>query len=641
MAGETETVLAAAGQDGASADVQSKDCEEQVLVGRRVLVAGKRATIRWGPGELQAPPAKRPQPAPESTEGTEPPAAAPTVQVVGIEYDDAGHGKHNGSHQGVQLFTCKDGHGSFVKLEKVALGVSIQYAIAEKYFADALPDPALKGLRQETFDSFSYIDSKGREKSKDVEFVGRAHIEQRQKRLEGFVEASFSETPLESRYPEDVWANDWSMPNLRSLWLDRTLLAEWAEVIAIWELCPQLEWLSLAKDRLAPLTSDAPLPPPRNAPVNPLHARIAMQPFSSKLRTIILNETMVSWTDLIRLDALGHFPVLEHLHLAQNNLQEGVPAVLANSTGQERRAFPRLRTLGLDGNEIGDWGVLQRAVAAFPRLETLHLNNNNLGETLEGLAAAASDQSPRFLTSLSLSGNSLSSWAAIGALAGYALLELRSQRNPITEGEGAIASPQLLRQVLIALMPTLLRLNSSEVAVKERTAAERYFLSLVQQNSPIVTALGESYSIAGHIERLRGIHGEVITGAVSEEAQATRNALVHSLVSVTLRPIGAAILDQPAVTKRLPQTMQVADVKKLAGSIFKKVPLDRIKLSLADPALPFGVPFDEDSRELGFYGVNDGAEVRVDDLADFKGDKDVARVERCAERMQMAGGGAV
>ena len=29
---------------------------------------------------------------------------------------------------------------------------------------------------------------------------------------------------------EDVWEGDWSLPNLKSFWLDRTLLGEWADV---------------------------------------------------------------------------------------------------------------------------------------------------------------------------------------------------------------------------------------------------------------------------------------------------------------------------------------------------------------------------------------------------------------------------
>eukprot|EP00411_Alexandrium_monilatum_P100547 CAMPEP_0175787008 /NCGR_PEP_ID=MMETSP0097-20121207/80130_1 /TAXON_ID=311494 /ORGANISM="Alexandrium monilatum, Strain CCMP3105" /LENGTH=55 /DNA_ID=CAMNT_0017097953 /DNA_START=64 /DNA_END=228 /DNA_ORIENTATION=- len=55
--------------------------------------------------------------------------------------------------------------------------------------------------------------------------------------------------------------------------------------------------------------------------------------------------------------------------------------------------------------------------------------------------------------------------------------------------------------------------------------------------------------------------------------------------------------------------MTVAELKKLSSLLFKQVPLTRVQLVLSDPALPFGLPFEDESRELGFYGVGDGAEI--------------------------------
>merc|ERR1711912_47819 len=133
------------------------------------------------------------------------------------------------------------------------------------------------------------------------------------------------------------------------------------------------------------------------------------------------------------------------------------------------------------------------------------------------------------------------------------------------------------------------------------------------------------------------IHGEVVGGDTTEEAQASRAALVNALVEVTLRPIGAAILEQPEVRKKVPHTMTVADLKRLCFSIFKKVPLDRLNLVLADPGLPFGLPFDDESRELGFYGVADGAEIRVDDVNDQNfAEREAKKVSNLTDRL--AGG---
>jgi hypothetical protein len=281
--------------------------------------------------------------------------------------------------------------------------------------------------------------------------------------------------------------------------------------------------------------------------------------------------------------------------------------------------FPHMKSLVLDGNGISDWLVISRAIDAFPNLEALHINGNRLGENIDGLGDLAKDQRDRKLTTLCLNENCLGSWAAIGAISGYALLELKIQRNPLTEGDKAVASPQLLRQVLIATMPLLVRLNASIITAKERIASERYFLGIAaQEKNSVIAALAATSNIDAHVLRLRDIHGVVVGGDVTEEAQASRSALCNAIVEVTIRPIGASILDQPQVTKKLPHTMTVGELKRLSQKQFKKISLDRIKLYLGDPGMPFGVPFDDENRELGFYGVGDGAEIRVDEIEDFK-----------------------
>mmetsp|Transcript_89773 Transcript_89773/g.159610 ORF Transcript_89773/g.159610 Transcript_89773/m.159610 type:complete len:615 (+) Transcript_89773:65-1909(+) len=589
------------------------------LVGRRVLIGGNVGTIRWGPGTLAAPPKKT-----ELASGAEAgykaasaPAAPSAVEVVGVEYDEEGVGKHDGTYQGQRLFTCRDGFGSFAKVEKLNLSVPIQRAVTEKYFAAMLPEAASKSSRTEQMETVEYTDSKGREKAMTVEMVGRYDVEQRQKRLEGFVEMSLAETSLGCRYPDNVWEGDWSLPSLKSLWLDKSLLDDWADVKAICELCPHLEWLSLSRTRFKSLPPrGTPLPMAADAPTG-ISERIVFQPFVCKVRTLVLNNTMIAWSDVLALDALGLFPRLEHLHLSGNNLTEGIPAELGQSE-DEKRPLSRLRSLVLDSNGISDWTVLRRAITAFPALEALHLNNNLLGESNDdGLLEMAADETPRRLTALFLNENKLNSWFSVGALASYLLLELKVQRIPLTDSKSALASPMLLRQILIALMPTCLRLNASEVTVKERTAAERYFVSLAgNRDNSIVKGLAESCNIDEHVARLRAIHGDVVGGEVTEHSQATRSALSNALVEITLRPIGAAIVDKPPARKKVPHTMTVGELRRLVHLLFKQVPSDRLVLTLADDGLPFGVPLDDEARELGFFGIGDGAEIRIDDSAD-------------------------
>merc|ERR1712050_298864 len=101
------------------------------------------------------------------------------------------------------------------------------------------------------------------------------------------------------------------------------------------------------------------------------------------------------------------------------------------------------------------------------------------------------------------------------------------------------------------------------------------------QDNRMIKELSETCEISAHVERLRKIHGEVVGGGASEEAQASRSALKNSLLEVTLRPVGAAILELPSVEKRVPHTMTVGELKRLCHILFKQVSLDRVRIVLA------------------------------------------------------------
>jgi len=246
--------------------------------------------------------------------------------------------------------------------------------------------------RAEEIENMAYVDSKGREKEIGVNFVGRYEVEQRQRRLEGFVEMTLGETNLSTRYgDDDPWEGDWSLPNLKSLWLEKTLIQSWSDLVAICELCPQLQWISLLRTRIPPppenTVNGVPLPAPIGAPTMSAYQPLVVAPFRSKVTTLVLNFTMVTWKDVLALDAAGVFPCLEHLHLAHNRLSEGVPDLIefAKQHQLQRQPLSCLKNLVLDANGISDWSVISRAIRSFPTLEVLHLNENYWVKTSKGL----------------------------------------------------------------------------------------------------------------------------------------------------------------------------------------------------------------------------------------------------------------
>lgn len=425
---------------------------------------------------------------------------------------------------------------------------------------------------------------------------------------------------MASRYPDEIWPGDFSFPRVQSLWLDNALLSDWRDVAAICEKCPQLTWLSLARNRLKPAPEGpGQWPEPDNAPAPETMAyRMALAPYKSKLKTLILTHTMVTWKDMLALDVSGLFPQVEELHLSQNRLTEGIPLEIAELPGADvaegegpRKPFPKLRILHLDDNGIRDWFVLRRAVATFPFLETLSLHANLLGSDLDGLAEMAADTTPRRLNTLNMNDNKLSSWAAVGALTNYALLDFKSQRNPITEGTTALISSFKIRQMWIALMPYLLRLNGSEVSVKERTTVERDFLSAYQADDPTMQALKETCDIEAHRERLSAKHGDVVQYSFDPSQLARDKAIASNIVEVTLIPVAACVVTMPRLKKRLPRTMTVGELRRLCVKLFKDIPLLHITLMLEEQCSV--VHLEDDARDLSFYGCFNGANIRIDD----------------------------
>jgi hypothetical protein len=125
-------------------------------VGARVVVARELATVRYiGPVAQQA--------------GT----------WIGLEWDDASRGKHDGSTGGVKYFSCVGGQsaGSFVRAEKVNFGSSLAKALVARYSNECAEgaDPA----RAE--DMFVQTAS---HKLLAVEMVGEEQVTQRQAQLQ-------------------------------------------------------------------------------------------------------------------------------------------------------------------------------------------------------------------------------------------------------------------------------------------------------------------------------------------------------------------------------------------------------------------------------------------------------------------------
>ena len=109
---------------------------------------------------------------------------------VGLEWDDAGRGKHDGSHKGRRYFDCRSGEasGSFVRAAKLA-----EMATA----ANSLPEAIKARYRAGGVADDMHISTAGRRRLA-VTLVGQDKVEARQAALQSLPQASVVDSAVYS-----------------------------------------------------------------------------------------------------------------------------------------------------------------------------------------------------------------------------------------------------------------------------------------------------------------------------------------------------------------------------------------------------------------------------------------------------------
>lgn len=126
------------------------------------------------------------------------------------------------------------------------------------------------------------------------------------------------------------------------------------------------------------------------------------------------------------------------------------------------------------------------------------------------------------------------------------------------------------------------------------------------------------YVKGAHKARLEEQHGE---GLVVQQGAAAGAGFASTLIELTIQPEAGSIIHMPAVKKKLPHTMLIKDLKLFCHAVFgKKLAVGDMKLCFIDPDQPIGSVFDlsDEYRELGFFGVAEGCEIRVDECDHLK-----------------------
>lgn len=361
------------------------------------------------------------------------------------------------------------------------------------------------------------------------------------------------------------------LDSLVSLALDGNLLSSWNVVHDICRQCPKLENLSIVSNRLICEWD------PTRTPLDGIRSLVA--------RDTGIHEWQwpVHW-----------FPNLEELNVGKNHVTDGIPEV----------SFPKLRKLTLDDNEIRSWGIVNRLNEKFPLLTEISLNHTALPDEKPAFEV----KFPSGLQALSIADNDFRDWTILAWLAEnlpQSVIDIKALHNGIADGMGDINS-SMCRQLFIALLPQLVFINGSQISPIERTNSERVFLAMAAGNTEVFLAVDPNST---HRTRLELKHGRGIDAHSSGVEQ--QAPLASQLVKVKFQPDGRHAHKAP-VERKIPMSMEIREVKALCKRLFK---MTNVRLALVEAGRPTPTLLsDEDFREIGFWSIADGCEIRIEEV---------------------------
>ncbi|PFH34817.1 CAP-Gly domain-containing protein [Besnoitia besnoiti] len=338
---------------------------------------------------------------------------------LGVEWDDPGRGKHDGSLNGKVYFTCaspetrrratpraphaaaeggdcgaeRSTAGSFVKRCKLVEPQDFKRAVVQRYTTK---------LTQEQVDAMLLVNPITN-RTKPVEFVGREEAEAHFARLHLLNAMSFNGScAIRSAGPSPRLV----LPNLRFLSLSDSLITDWKELLGILRAAPRLQSLSLCGARLQASTLPTALSRRSRtsaelAENNAGEPELSVPPVLSELRDLQLDRTFITWEELLAFDTLA--PQLVRLSIRANGFSSSallplfapaarLPAHGAapseqrkEDEGAEADANPRcvfhdLEGLDISENILDSWESLFACLIHLPRLTTICAVDCALGD---------------------------------------------------------------------------------------------------------------------------------------------------------------------------------------------------------------------------------------------------------------------
>ncbi|KAH7328929.1 hypothetical protein B0I35DRAFT_31013 [Stachybotrys elegans] len=457
---------------------------------------------------------------------------------LGVEWDDASRGKHNGSHKGTRYFACVSNAptaASFVRPTRPAdKPQSFIKALHEKY--------ASEPLEEETKPQARIIIS-GTKVAEEMGFDKiRRKLAQVKELKIVLLDGLRIDTPTSG---EDAAIAD-TCPSIKQLDMSRNLLESLDTVEAICRELPALKILRLSGNRFAHISEDE----------TPTSGESAFK----HVEEISLEENFLGWEGLCKI--ARKCPSLATMNVGTNQLSL-LPAV------NYLHLSSTLTSINLEFNEFTTlWGL--GGLQGLHSLRDLHLKGNNISELApEGSEAPIFPNSLQFLD---LSYNNVQSWGFVDRLSTHfpGLAALRLTHNPVYdkhETDSKASSSEETHMFTVARIAGLKSLNFTHITHADRTNAEMFYLSRIARQLAGVPESAETPVLAQHprYAELCEVYGEPY---INRQQEVNPSFLEARLVRVTFHRS-----DGDTKTTRIPKSSDIYAVKGIAGRLFGLQPL--------------------------------------------------------------------
>lgn len=415
---------------------------------------------------------------------------------LGVEWDDPSRGKHNGQHEGQQMFQCvspSSTAASFVRPsrkpdpERTLLeAIKFKYAPANASGVNSSASRADDGA----------IEISG----KIVEEVGFERIQKQLSVLADLKIVLVDELAIwgvaapgasrdDIRHAQIELAR--TCPNILELDLGWNTIETWQDVV---DMCVPFKKLKILKASGLRLRS--------------IDARFDEEeglPFRN-VEELQMTECLLTSGQIVKILCPGQrcvFPNLKTLSLSSNELDS-----FEDGRTQDPIS-PSVTTLILDNNRFQNLAVLPALFALFPNITALSFQGNAISHLgLETLRSGSSTQSLCFskLETANVTGNKISDYSFIDAFPSLFpnLTSLRISRNPLYErsqlqdpSTTQVSEPRRQQKVqsttsdstsyylTLARIPGLKSLNYTTITARDREEGEIYYLSMAEKELKI------------------------------------------------------------------------------------------------------------------------------------------------------------